>query len=236
MNDFLLAILTGLSIGFLGSFHCIGMCGPLALALPVHKYTGAQKYLGIFLYNFGRAITYGILGLVFGFLGSQFRLWGLQQAVSIGAGLLILLFIFSSLSVSEKIPVLSSLNKWVQAQLGKFITASNNPASLLSIGLLNGLLPCGLVYVAIAGAGATMNTGQGIALMFAFGIGTIPTMAGLMIFGHLISQRTRRTINKLVPYVVGMMAVILILRGMNLGIPFISPKMDHTSENVELCH
>lgn len=236
MNEIYLSILTGLSIGFLGSFHCIGMCGPIALALPVRQYAGVEKFMGIGLYNLGRALTYGLLGLCFGFVGNQFRLWGLQQVISITAGVLILLFIVSRFSIASKIPVIGKLNTWVQQRLGKLLAGSKNPASLFPIGLLNGLLPCGLVYVAIAASLATMDTLQGVLLMFSFGLGTIPVMAGLMVFGHLISAPVRYRINKAVPYFVGVMAVMLILRGMNLGIPYLSPSLEKDSTEVSCCH
>ncbi len=236
MSDLIFSIITGLSIGFLGSFHCIGMCGPIALTLPVHHFTNRQKYLSIFLYNIGRALTYAGLGLIFGFLGNQFRFWGLQQAVSIGAGIFLLVFIFSSLSVSSRIPLVQKFNNRVQTGLGKLLAAVNSPASLFSVGLLNGLLPCGLVYVGITASLATMNAGYGALLMFTFGIGTIPVMAGLMLFGHLVSFRIRQRLNKAVPYVVGLMAIILIIRGMNLGVPFLSPKMAKESAKIETCH
>ena len=236
MNEIYLSILTGLSIGFLGSFHCIGMCGPIALALPVRQYSGLEKYAGIGLYNLGRALTYALLGLCFGFVGNQFRVWGLQQVISITAGVMILLFIVSRFSIASKIPVIGKLNTWVQQRLGKLLAGSKKPASLFPIGLLNGLLPCGLVYVAIAASLATMDTLQGVLLMFFFGLGTIPVMAGLMVFGHLISAPVRYKINKAVPYFVGVMAVMLILRGMNLGIPYLSPSLEKDSTEVSCCH
>ena len=236
MNELYLSIITGLSIGFLGSFHCIGMCGPIALALPMQSTSGLQKYSGIILYNFGRAVTYSALGLLFGFLGNQFRLWGFQQAVSIAAGVLILVFILSNFSFASRIQWLAKLNDWVQHSLGKLLKAPKNPASFLSIGLLNGLLPCGLVYVAIAAALATTETLQGTLLMFAFGMGTLPVMAGLMMFGHLISHHFRQKLNRAVPVLVGLMAVILILRGMNLGMPFLSPRLEKNSSAVECGH
>lgn len=236
MSALYLSILTGLSIGFLGSFHCIGMCGPIALALPVRSYPGVQKYVGIGLYNIGRAVTYGFLGLAFGFLGQQFKVWGLQQVISIVAGVMILVFIVSRFSFSSRIGWLAQLNAWVQKSLSALLSAPKSVTSLFPIGLLNGLLPCGLVYVAIAAALATMHTWHGVLLMFAFGLGTIPVMAGLMMFGHLISGMARQKINKAVPYFVGMMAVMLILRGLNLGIPYLSPSMEKDSTEVSCCH
>ena len=236
MNELLISALTGLSIGFLGSFHCIGMCGPIALTLPVRDQQGLKKYGGIFLYNIGRAITYTLLGLVLGYVGSRFRLWGLQQWISILCGTFILLFVFSNLNLGVQLRWVRQVNTWVQKHLARFLSLSKKPAYLFPIGLLNGLLPCGLVYVAIAAAMATTHTGRASILMFAFGIGTIPVMAGLMLFGHLISVRWRQKINRAVPFVVGVMAILLILRGLNLGIPYVSPKIILDAGKVESCH
>lgn len=228
--------MAGLGIGFLGSFHCVGMCGPIALVLPVHRFGVAGKYTGILLYNLGRASTYAIIGLIFGFLGNQFRLWGLQQLISIVAGVFLLLFVLSGASFISRIKWLTSIKQTVQNALGNLLKSSSSPSSLFSIGLLNGLLPCGLVYVAIAAALATTHTLHGALLMFSFGLGTIPVMATLMIFGHLISFNIRQRINRAVPYMVATMALVLILRGMNLGIPYVSPKLQKQSTEVMCCH
>lgn len=236
MTEIGLSLITGLSIGFLGSFHCLGMCGPIALSLPLHTQTGFRKYASIGLYNIGRAITYAALGFIFGLLGHQFRLWGLQQILSIAAGTLILLFLFSRFSITSRIGWLNRLNHWVQQSLSRVLQSPKHPGSFFTIGLLNGLLPCGLVYVAIAAAAVTASISSGTLLMFAFGLGTIPVMAGLMLFGHLISSSVRYTINRTVPYFVGIMALILILRGLNLGIPYLSPRLESGSQNVECCH
>ncbi len=236
MNELFLITLTGLSIGFLGSFHCIGMCGPIALSMPMLSKDGLNKYTGIFFYNFGRALTYSGLGLLFGFLGNQFRIWGLQQMVSIAAGILILVFILSNFSFSSRVIWMAQFNAWVRNSLGRILQGPKNPVSFLSIGLLNGLLPCGLVYVAMAAALATTDTLNGTLLMFAFGLGTIPVMAAMMAFGHLISFNFRYKLKRAVPVFVGIMAVILILRGMNLGIPYLSPKLEKHSAIVEYCH
>ena len=204
--------------------------------LPVNQFTSSGKYAGILLYNLGRAVTYAALGLIIGFLGNQFRLWGLQQVVSISAGILLLLFILSNFSLTSKIKWLGDLNRAVQKGLSKLLSTISRPASLFSVGLLNGLLPCGLVYVAMAAALATTDTLQGVLLMFAFGMGTGPVMAGLMYFGQKISFPVRKKINRAVPYLVGVMAILLILRGMNMGIPYISPKMSQEANHIESCH
>jgi sulfite exporter TauE/SafE len=156
--------------------------------------------------------------------------------VSILAGVMILLFVFSSLSLTSGIRGVSKWNARVQHKLGTLLQSPKSSSAFFSIGLLNGLLPCGLVYVALAAALATTHALYGGLLMMAFGLGTFPVMAGLMVFGHLISVRFRQKLNRAVPYFISVLAVILILRGMNLGIPFISPKMDPKSASIENCH
>ncbi|MGZ4043606.1 MAG: sulfite exporter TauE/SafE family protein, partial [Bacteroidia bacterium] len=87
------SIVAAISLGLLGSFHCIGMCGPIALALPVHQATVFRKVVAILLYNSGRIITYSLLGLLFGIIGQGFAVFGLQQVLSVSLGTLILLSI-----------------------------------------------------------------------------------------------------------------------------------------------
>lgn len=235
MNSVYFAIITGLSIGALGSFHCIGMCGPIALSLPVHSGTGIQKTFSILFYNTGRALTYAIMGLVFGLLGSSLNVFGFQQWLSIIAGsLILLLLIFSTFNPGSKIAG-SRFNGVIKEKLGHYLTAEKSTFSYLIIGLLNGWLPCGLVYVAIAASFALENAWESALLMFAFGLGTLPVMTSLMLFGKFISQRTRGIINKLVPYVIGLMAILLILRGLNLGIPYLSPSYNEEEQKVEEC-
>lgn len=225
---------TAFLIGLLGSFHCIGMCGPIAMALPVSGVSGAAKWTGVLLYNFGRAITYALLGLLLGFAGKGFHLVGIQQWVSIGIGSMLLLGLFFGLGGRFE----SYTAKWtffvtVKKQLGRlFATASLS--NMFLIGLLNGLLPCGLVYIAIAGAIASTGPIAGATFMFAFGLGTIPAMLGVSIAGMFVSVKVRTGMRKVVPFVVAFMAVILIVRGLNLGIPYLSPKVTETG-TAECC-
>jgi uncharacterized protein len=235
MSSILFAVITGLSIGALGSFHCIGMCGPIALTLPVHGQTGWYKTGSILLYNTGRAVSYAMMGFVFGFLGSGFGIFGLQQFLSVFAGsIILLLLIFNRLSPVQN-ALFSKVNQSVKVKLGKYLQGDKTLFSYFSIGLLNGYLPCGLVYVAIASSLALGNPAEGALLMFAFGLGTLPVMASLMVFGKFISQKARATINRMVPYIIGIMAILLILRGLNLGIPYLSPLYNAEEEKVEKC-
>lgn len=229
------AILTGLSIGALGSFHCVGMCGPIALALPVGGKSPLEKAISVLLYNLGRASSYAFMGLIFGLLGSTFSVFGLQQWLSVVAGAVILLLLaFNHISLVQRTPF-GTLNLWVKQRLGQMLQSEKQPLTYLSLGLLNGWLPCGLVYVAIASSLATGSYWGGALLMFAFGLGTIPVMASLMVFGKLISLKVRAGINKAVPYFIAGMAVLLILRGLNLGIPYLSPSYNAEEDCVENC-
>src|ERR1700752_1363380 len=83
-------LLAALSLGFFGSFHCIGMCGPIALAIPVYNQNKFHKTASIIFYNAGRIFTYSLLGVLFGLIGQGFALAGLQQLLSVTLGLIIL--------------------------------------------------------------------------------------------------------------------------------------------------
>ncbi len=230
-------ILAAISLGLLGSFHCIGMCGPIALALPVHHYSNFKKYIGIFLYNLGRVTTYTLLGLLFGLLGQSFFLGGFQQALSISIGVLLLLsVIFTNTNWfnSKHLSFIYSFINSVKIQLGNLFN-KKGLHFLFFIGILNGLLPCGLVYLGIAGAIATGHYMEGAEFMFYFGIGTVPIMYAVAFFGQFITLKYRNHIRKAMPVVVTVMAIMLIVRGLNLGIPYLSPAFEKESHEVTCC-
>ena len=102
--------------------------------------------------------------------------------------------------------------------------------------MINGLLPCGMVYVALAASLNFHEVQNSVLFMTAFGAGTFPMMMLLTIVGHRLSFSLRSTIRKAVPYLMTTMAVLLILRGMNLGIPFISPIMAGPGATPVTCH
>lgn len=222
MNEIIAVLLSGFSIGLIGSFHCVGMCGPLALSLPVHHLPGFRKTLAISLYNAGRAFSYASIGLIFGLVGQGFSLFKMQQGLSIAAGLLVLVILISSRG-NPQISILSRFTQAIKSRLGHYLKSEKPLVSYFSIGVVNGLLPCGLVYVAIAAALATGTLVKSSLLMFAFGMGTLPMMAMTMVFGKFIPTGLRVKLNKMTPRLTLVIAVLLILRGLNLGIPFISP-------------
>lgn len=231
------SILAGLGIGLIGSFHCIGMCGPIALSLPIYGKSKAEKLLLIILYNLGRACSYASLGLLFGYIGNQFFLFGYQRAFSISLGLLLLIFLFAHQFLSSRFAIIDKIFNRVKSALAKRLQSTQNSYSYFLIGVANGFLPCGLVYLAIGSAMATGNMLYGAALMFVFGMGTFPLMISLMIFGRFISVTFRNRMRKMVPAFIVLTALIIILRGMNLGIPYISPQLQENNgiEQVK-CH
>ena len=150
-------IFAALTVGFLGSFHCVGMCGPIAMALPVGRTNAVGRVFSVIVYNMGRMFTYGLLGALFGVIGQTFVLAGFQQILSIVAGVFILLFLIMPLLMKRRAGYEKGIFQYavkVKNALGNLF-AKEGKKSLFLIGLLNGLLPCGLVYVAIAAATAT---------------------------------------------------------------------------------
>lgn len=224
-------ILSALSLGFLGSFHCIGMCGPIALTLPVQHLNGWRKMTGILLYNIGRISAYALMGMLFGWLGRQFYLGWMQQWLSIGLGGLLLMMVLLQYMGKGVIP--NGITGPLKRVLGSLLQRRRF-STLFGIGFFNGLLPCGLVYLGIAGAVATGSIWKGALFMAAFGAGTLPAMAAVTWFSHLVSLRVRSQAKKVLPFVVIAMALLLIMRGMNLGIPYISPIMQPQHE--QCCH
>lgn len=208
---------TAFILGLVGSLHCAGMCGPLALAVPT---VGSSFLASRVIYNAGRVATYALIGALFGLAGESLRLAGAQQWLSISLGILLLAGLFFA-SVSIKTPAAKLVGR-VKSTFGALLRVRTYPA-LFALGATNGLLPCGLVYVAAAAAAATGHVVTSIACMAAFGLGTTPMMIGIPLLGGAASFRFR--FQKLVPVSVFAVGTLLILRGMALGIPYISPDL-----------
>lgn len=223
-------LFSALALGFLGSFHCIGMCGPLALSLPVNHLHGFRKVAGVLIYNTGRIFMYAVLGFILGWIGMAFQFFGWQQFFSVALGIILLIIFLMGIlhqKKFQKISLLSSWNKKIIQHLSG-LYQKKSFGGVFVIGILNGLLPCGLVYMAIAGALATAHILYSSLFMAAFGAGTLPAMMAVSLAGSMMPLNIRMHIKKISPYIIGLMGIILILRGMNLGIPFLSPQMQHS--------
>ncbi|SDS01221.1 sulfite exporter TauE/SafE family protein [Christiangramia echinicola] len=232
-------LLSALIFGLLGSFHCIGMCGPIAFLLPLDRNNNFKKILQIFLYHMGRLFSYGVIGLAFGIVGKSLSLFGLQQQLSIIIGIIMLLLVlipkkklgrFNPENAGFKIVM--DLKNYLGKELKK-----KSPDTFFTVGFLNGFLPCGLVYMAVLGAIAGGSAVQGSLYMVVFGAGTIPLMTSAIWISNIISVKSRKYIRRLIPVFIGIIAVLFILRGIGLGIPYVSPKLQTPEISSELdCH
>ena len=228
-------LISALVLGLLGSFHCAGMCGPIAIALPLHGNRLPQKIYGGILYNLGRTLTYGVMGAVFGLLGQGVKLIGFQQKVSVIMGAIMIISVFFPSLFKNQYSNEKSWISWVgklKSAIARMF-AIRSFSSLFFIGLANGLLPCGLVYIAIAGAIGTGEVVHGSLYMLMFGLGTIPMMLSIAIAGNVISLAIRKKINKLMPVLVVVVGIFFILRGLSLGIPFLSPPKEKIEKKFE---
>lgn len=212
-------------LGVLGSFHCVGMCGPIAFMLPVDRTNSVKKIVQIFTYHFGRILAYSIIGLIFGLVGKSLYIFGLQQQLSIAIGVLMIAVIlmptriFNKYNFSKPIYRMISKVKSAMGQAFKKKTAD----TFLTIGFLNGFLPCGLVYMAVFASLGMESSLKGSLYMALFGIGTIPLMTSAIYLGKFLNATVKQRIQKAIPIFVVVIGILFILRGLGLGIPYLSP-------------
>lgn len=227
-------------VGLLGSFHCLGMCGPVAFALPLKRESKWQAFTGKMLYNTGRISTYALLGLLIGTFGQSLTFATSQQKLSLAIGLFILIFFILPSQFTRQLNLFSPIATFtsgIKQQFRSYFLQKSNKA-LFILGVLNGLLPCGLIYVALAGALAMGNSLNGMAYMALFGLGTLPMMLTASMAGSFISVQWRAKLTKVVPVFTVVMAFLFILRGLDLGIPVLSPQVSKTKTEVNMncCH
>lgn len=232
-------LISALVLGLMGSLHCIGMCGPIAFMLPVNHNNKYKKAGQVFIYHFGRLMAYGVIGGLFGLLGKGLYIFGIQQKLSILVGvLMILAVIIPNTSISrfglEK-PLYRIIGK-IKNSLGKALK-KKTADTFLTIGFLNGFLPCGLVYMALLGAIAMGTAVEGSLYMILFGLGTVPLMTAAVYLSGVLKDSAKQRIRKLIPVFVVIIGVLFIIRGMGLGIPYVSPKQMNEVVSTELeCH
>lgn len=201
------------------------MCGPIAFILPVDRKNKGKMIVQTFLYHFGRLLAYSSIGLLFGILGKGLYLAGFQQRLSILMGVLMILTIVIPSKILNKFNFTKPLYHIIgtlKTKLGLYLKKKSNKA-LFSIGFFNGFLPCGLVYMAVLGAISTGDELSGSLYMFLFGLGTIPMMTGAILLGNFLKIPVRNKIQKAIPIFVIIIGLLFILRGMGLGIPYVSP-------------
>jgi sulfite exporter TauE/SafE len=218
-------LISAFILGFTGSFHCVGMCGPIALSIPAKN--TQTKFISTCLYLVGKTITYTLLGFIFGLFGRQLMIAGLQQWLSIATGIL-LLFVVVVMLINVRWYHENKITGWISNKLlpmFRIVLKNRGNVTPLWMGMLNGLLPCGLVYLGIIGSLATGSVWQGGLFMLVFGMGTAPVMLSFLLMAKQFNFNYRHRLQKLAPLFISLVAVILILRGLNLGIPYMSPSL-----------
>lgn len=213
-------IYTAFTIGLFGSLHCVGMCGPIALALPgsESKWDSARRLL---LYNGGRIITYMLMGAVIGLFGEAFNLADIQKWLSILAGVFLLVVALFSIPVESHLlnwPALGRAYLFLKGSLFRNLTKGSS-LSFLKTGLLNGLLPCGLVYVALVGALTSGGFVSSLLYMFLFGVGTVPLMMATVLLGKRVDIKFRNYIKKFYPALLFALAGLFLYRGIQFSVP-----------------
>ena len=192
-----------------------------------------MRIFGKVVYNLGRIISYGFLGALLGAFGFGLKLAGLQQSISIAAGIIIILSAIFSLSFFSQL----SLNpfKYLRSKFIAQLFQNKTYTSLLLIGILNGLLPCGFVYISLIASVATQSAFDGFMFMVFFGFGTFPMMLTISIIGQFLNFSIRAKLQKILPVLTITIGFLFILRGLNLGIPYLSPQITASQTEVKSC-
>ena len=230
-------------LGVISNLHCLGMCGPIALAIPLNRSSKSSMLFGILQYHIGRVLVYGILGYIVGYIGMGIKLFGVLQAISIIAGIGIIIYAWrkhlSFIKIPLNVPLSLSKGHLLSQYMGKLMR-SESPIKLFLLGSLNGLLPCGMVYTALIAAVVMGTPMLSASSMLAFGLGTLPGLVAFSVFAQQLGNPIRSKINRYLPYLITVVGLLIILRGMNLNIPYISPKVTIAEEKNEVvmdcCH
>ena len=218
-------------LGLLGSLHCAVMCGPIMLSLPLEKTSYLKSAFQLLLYQFGRILIYTILGIFVGYIGSSFTVFASQEALSFIIG--VLLIVFTLLHFSGKYATSTKLFSPIGKLMGRLYGL---PLWGFFAGMLNGLIPCGMVYLALATALNSASVKEAGTFMFLFGLGTCPLMLMVSLGGVYLKRYIKFNPNKLVPWFMLFIGILFVLRSANLGVPFLSPHhSSHVHSNVEVC-
>lgn len=229
-------IVAALGLGLGTSLHCLGMCGPIAFSLGLGAENKLNSVFKNLTYQLGRVVTYATMGAILGAIGQGVSFAGFQKYLSIIVGVMMILMVLMPKNLSN-----NSSNKFIgklliklKSSLGSLIRRKDYK-SLFITGLLNGLLPCGMVYIALAAALGVGDVLGSTMFMALFGIGTIPLMFVAVLFGSVISVGIRNQILKFMPVVTIIIGCLFILRGLELGIPFLSPPPEALNIEAKSC-
>ncbi|MEN7546407.1 sulfite exporter TauE/SafE family protein [Rapidithrix thailandica] len=210
---------TAFLLGMMGSFHCLGMCGPIALAIQGKTQNTWKLLIERLLYNLGRAFTYSLLGAIAGLIGQSLAfVLGYQLYITFLLGVFMLcvgLFAINPDHLLSRLPLIGSWMNWVRQQLGLYLKKAGF-STYFTIGMLNGFLPCGLVYMGLTGALASGNALNGMGYMFLFGLGTLPMMFSVAVAGKFVQLHIRNLVKKLYPVLFIAMGVFFMYRAWHI--------------------
>lgn len=222
-------IVSALILGIGGSLHCLGMCGPLVMALPFGSARPEKTALHLSLYLVSKALMYGVQGLVVGTLGLGFRLITSQLVLSVTAGVFVLLVTFWPW-IGRKVALPIDFDRMIRSWFQKLLA---NPKwySFLLYGIFNAMLPCVMILVAFGASAATGHPFGGFLFMFVFGLGTVPALLAAYLSGKYITRRFRLNLQWTSRTIAILLGVVLVVRGMNIHIPHSSmPLLNHISK------
>lgn len=230
------SIIIALLMGLTGSLHCAGMCGPIALVMPFQAHGGIKKWIRLGLYHLGRISVYALLGFILFSFRAIFHP-EVQQYISILLGAVLIIAAAITFFPQSKIHIKLPWTEAVKKQLGKFMLKPKLYALFIT-GMLNGLLPCGLVYIALALATSANTPIESMMLMYAFGTGTLPIFVLLLAIKNKMKLMQQLKLYKLAPVVMFLFGCLFVIRGMNLGIPYLSPEITITQHSIKTncCH
>ncbi|MDR0800971.1 sulfite exporter TauE/SafE family protein [Fluviicola sp.] len=214
-------------LGLAGSFHCMTMCGPISMALPLNRQSSSTLIRGILLNNFGRIVTYSSLGLIFGTIGFSLGVFRFFQIGSIVFGLTLIVLAWHRQWINKLELRNRIFNQWTSRKIGSLLRKKGH-FNLFFIGLLNGLLPCGMIFLALASSLLSSNPWETALGMSFFGLGTLPGMVSVAYFAQKMGQSFRGKLTHIYPYLLTLIGILVVLRGTNLGIPYLSPKIETT--------
>lgn len=218
-------LVSALILGITSNLHCLGMCGPIALAVPVKRTSIYSVISGVAQYNSGRIITYSLLGFIVGNIGITVQTIGIMQGLSIFAGIFLIFFAWRKWwGPKFRIPVSIMIPGYISKAIRKLMQ-SDMPLKPLWFGMLNGLLPCGMIYIALLNALLAGSPVKSMVAMTFFGIGTLPVMIAVVFMAQKIGHTLQHKAKLFVPVAMTVVGILMTLRGMNLDIPMISPKV-----------
>lgn len=224
-------LISALVLGLASNFHCLGMCGPIAMILPLDRSRLSSMVGGTLLYNAGRIFSYVLLGVLVGFLGLVINIFSFLQWISIAAGIGLIVFAWRYQLIRFFPKFQSRANVMPLYQKGmRWAMQSNSPMKFFVLGNINGLLPCGMVYIALINATVSGSFAGSVTAMIAFGAGTLPVMVAVPLMAQKMNLSKKVFFRRSVPYIITIVGALMLMRGLNLGIPYISPKVKARTE------